>query len=41
MKFFVQKESEATKLAEYQTKLQEIHGPALTEISVGQLILAK
>jgi hypothetical protein len=41
MKFFVQKESEATKLAEHQSKLQEIHGPALTEFAVGQLILAK
>jgi hypothetical protein len=41
MKFFVQKESEVTKLAEHQKKLQEVHGPALTTFSVGQQILAK
>lgn len=41
MKFFVQKESEQTRLEEMQQKLQLVDGPALTEFVVGQQILAK
>lgn len=41
MKFFVQKESEQTKLEEMQQKLQLADGPALTEFVAGQQILAK